>query len=84
MIYYVLSALLGMILGGFITFLIMKLSFQKQANEINILKSQIKIQEDFRNIIKEDFSKLASETINEQQSDLRKQNREILDEKIKP
>ena len=82
--YYGLSALLGIFLGSLITFFVMKLNFHKQENEINLLKSQIKNQEDLRSIIKEDFSKLASETINEQQADLRKQNREILDEKINP
>ena len=82
--YYILSALLGIIFGSFITFFVMKLGSNKQTNEINLLKSQIKNQEDFRNLIKEDFSKLAVDTINEQQEDLRKQNREILDEKIKP
>ena len=84
MIYYGLSALLGIVFGSLITFFVMKLSSQKQTSEINILKSQIKNQEDLRNLLKEDFSKLAADTINEQQKDLREQNREILDEKIKP
>jgi len=99
MIYYILNAtgglLLGLILGTLITFIIAKQQFQKVINQkseelnsintkLSTLQVQIKAQDEFRNLIKEDFSKLAVQTINEQQEDLRKQNREILDDKIKP
>ena len=91
MIYYIISAALGIILGSLITFVICKNKFQKETENFNTakaellaLQTQLKTQEDFRNLIKEDFSKLAAQTINNQQEDLRKQNREILDDKIKP
>lgn len=80
--------LLGIVFGALITYIFMKNSFQKEnkqnIEELSKLQAQIKAQEDFRNLIKEDFSKLAVQTINEQQEDLRKQNREILDDKLKP
>ena len=93
--YYLISALVGIIFGVLITYIVMKTKSQKDfqthfeelnnaKTELNTLHAQIKAQEDFRNLIKEDFSKLAVQTINEQQEDLRKQNREILDDKIKP
>ena len=93
--YYLISALVGIIFGVLITYIVMKTKSQKDfqthfeelnnaKTELNTLQAQIKAQEDFRNLIKEDFSKLAVQTINEQQEDLRKQNREILDDKIKP
>ena len=91
MAYYIISALIGIIFGSLITFVICKSKFQKETENFNAakaeilaLQTQIKTQEDFRNLIKEDFSKLAAQTINNQQEDLRKQNREILDDKIKP
>ena len=93
--YYVISTLVGIIFGCLTTYIIMKIKSQKDfqthleelnsaKTELSTLHAQIKAQEDFRNLIKEDFSKLAVQTINEQQEDLRKQNREILDDKIKP
>ncbi len=95
MVYYIISAVTGLIFGVLITYIICKNKFQKELQEkyeelnktktdLSSLQAQIKAQEDFRNIIKDDFSKLAVQTINEQQADLRKQNREILDDKIKP
>ena len=79
--YYGLCILAGIILGILFTFFVMRI---KYTEENNILRSQIKSQDDFRQIIKSDFANLAMQTINEQQEDLRKQNREILDDKIKP
>ena len=75
--YYLISALAGIVFGGLITYIVMK-------TKLITIQAQIKAQEDFRELIKEDFSKLAVQTINDQQEDLRKQNREILDDKIKP
>ena len=95
MTYYFLSSVIGLIFGALITYIFCKNKFQNEMKnlyddlnqthaKLNTLEAQTKTQEDFRNIIKEDFSKLAVQTINEQQEDLRKQNREILDDKLKP
>ena len=85
---YTGCTILGLIFGALITYIVMKNQFQKETKQnfeqLSSLQAQIKAQEDFRNLIKEDFSKLAIQTINEQQEDLRKQNREILDDKLKP
>ncbi|MBQ7450428.1 DNA recombination protein RmuC [bacterium] len=86
--YYLLTALSGIIFGVLITFLVMKLKFQKDSQklteELSVLRSKVQTQEDFRKLIQNDFVNLAMKTVNEQQADLRKQNGEILDEKMKP
>lgn len=93
--FYAVSAFLGIVFGILLTYIVMKNKFQnefqKNVDELNLAKTElsalqakINAQEEFRTLIKEDFSKLAVQTINEQQEDLRKQNREILDDKIKP
>ena len=48
------------------------------------LKSKAEISENLQEIIKRDFVQLANETIKNEQEDLRKQNRESLEEKIAP
>ena len=78
--YYAISTFAGLIFGILVTYIIMKIKFQKDyqnhfeelshaKTELSTLQTQIKAQEDFRNLIKEDFSKLAVQTINEQQED---------------
>ena len=84
MINCILVGCVCLFLGSIVTYLIMKSKAEKNIEELALLKGKINAQEDFRTMIKEDFSKLAADTINTQQEDLRKQNREFLDEKMKP
>ena len=79
-----LSALLGVIFGVLITFIVMTLKSQRQKEELSILRSKTQSLAELKDLIKNDFARLAAQTINEQQEDLRNQNREILVEKIKP
>lgn len=48
------------------------------------LKAQTEAAESMQDIIKKDFARIANETIKSEQEDLRKQNRETLEEKIQP
>ena len=56
----------------------------KLKEEIISLKAKIDSSESLQEIIKRDFVQLANETIKNEQEDLRKQNRETLEEKILP
>ena len=67
--------------GALIAALVMRM---KYGEEIAILRAQDKAALNFEEIIKRDFVRLANETIKNEQEDLRKQNRETLEEKILP
>ena len=52
--------------------------------ELVKLRAKSETTENIQELIKRDFVQLANETIKNEQEDLRKQNRETLEEKIKP
>ena len=83
-----LTALLSVITGSTLTALILYLYFSNKTNTLKenyiSLKSKAEISENLQEIIKRDFVQLANETIKNEQEDLRKQNRESLEEKIAP
>lgn len=83
-----LTALLSFITGSTLTALILYLYFSNKTNTLKenyiSLKSKAEISENLQEIIKRDFVQLANETIKNEQEDLRKQNRESLEEKIVP
>lgn len=83
-----LTALLSFITGSTLTALILYLYFSNKTNTLKenyiSLKSKAEISENLQEIIKRDFVQLANETIKNEQEDLRKQNRESLEEKIAP
>lgn len=95
MLYYIITSIISFVFGTLITYIFCKNKSQQETKnyietlnetkaELSAIKTQIKTQEELRNIIKEDFTSLATQTIDKQQEDLRKQNREIIDDKIKP
>lgn len=83
-----LTALLSFVTGSAISALILYLYFSKKENSLKEdyikLKAQMETSENLQEIIKRDFVQLANETIKNEQEDLRKQNRETLEEKILP
>ena len=83
-----LTALLSFVTGSAISALILYLYFSKKENSLKEdyikLKAKIETSENLQEIIKRDFVQLANETIKNEQEDLRKQNRETLEEKILP
>lgn len=76
------------IFGGILSALIMNSLYSKRLSskqeELVKLKAQTEAADNLQEIIKRDFVRLANETIKNEQEDLRKQNREALEEKILP
>ena len=80
--------LISFLIGAFIATLITTLIFLKkqtsEKEELIRLRSESKNYNSLEELIKQDFVRLANETIKQEQEDLRKQNREALEEKILP
>ena len=83
-----LIASLSFTIGAVISALIVHIIYTKRAvetkEELIKLKTRFETSESLQEIIKRDFVQLANETIKNEQEDLRKQNRESLEEKISP
>lgn len=79
-----ISFLIGVFIATLITTLIFlkKQTFEKE--ELIRLRAESKNYNSLQELIKQDFVRLANETIKQEQEDLRKQNREVLEEKILP
>lgn len=84
MLLYIASFLTGATLSFFITYLIYSNKLTSVKEDFVSLKSKFESFESIQEIIKRDFVQLANETIKNEQEDLRKQNREALEEKILP
>ena len=84
MIFYILTFLSGAFVSFFITYIIFSKKLNSAREELITLKSKTNSAESIMDMIKNDFVRLANETIKNEQEDLRKQNREALEEKIFP
>lgn len=80
----VISFFIGALITGITVYLIMTNKNTAIKEEFIQLKAKMKTSEELQEIIKRDFVQLANETIKNEQEDLRKQNREALEEKILP
>ena len=80
----IISFVSGAIITGLITHIVYSNKGLKTKEELLSLKSKIESSESIQEILKHDFAKLANEVIKNEQEDLRKQNREALEEKILP
>lgn len=80
--------LISFLIGAFIATLITTLIFLKkqtsEKEELIYLRAESKNYNSLAELIKQDFVRLANESIKQEQEDLRKQNREALEEKILP
>lgn len=80
--------LISFLIGAFIATLITTLIFLKkqtsEKEELICLRAESKNFNSLTELIKQDFVRLANESIKQEQEDLRKQNREALEEKILP
>ena len=74
----------GVLLGALILYFVYSKRTLKMSEELITLRAKMSSIADLQEIIKSDFVKLANETIKSEQEDLRKQNREALEEKISP
>lgn len=83
-----LTAIISFILGSIITGIAVSLLYSRKENSIKEelikIKAKMETAENLQEMIKRDFVQIANETIKNEQEDLRKQNRETLEEKILP
>ena len=83
-----LTVIISFILGALVCGMFLYLFFTKKQtvmrDELVSLRTKMETAGNLQEIIKNDFVKLANETIKNEQEDLRKQNREALEEKILP
>lgn len=79
-----IAFLIGALISGIVVCFIMTNKNSSIKEELICLKAKMKTSEELQEIIKRDFVQLANETIKNEQEDLRKQNREALEEKILP
>lgn len=83
-----LIGLVSFIFGACIASLLMYIYFSRKETfakeELITLKARLETSENLKEIIKRDFVQIANETIKNEQEDLRRQNRETLEEKIQP
>lgn len=75
---------ISFILGAALTSVVFILRQASLKEELIKLRAKCETSENLQEIIKRDFVQLANETIKNEQEDLRKQNRETLEEKILP
>lgn len=80
----IISFILGSVVAGVIGYFIYTKKTFATTEELIKLKAKIETSENLQDIIKRDFVQLANETIKSEQEDLRKQNRETLEEKLLP
>ena len=80
----VLAFILGAVIAGAVVYIIYSKKMISLKEELITLSAKSKSTEELQEIIKRDFVQLANETIKNEQEDLRKQNRETLEEKILP
>lgn len=80
----VLSFLVGILLASAVFYVFYSKKINALKEELITISAKSKSTEELQEIIKRDFVQLANETIKNEQEDLRKQNRESLEEKILP
>ena len=78
------SFLSGFFVGGILLYFVFTKKETSMRDELVTLRTKLETTGSLQEIIKKDFVQLANETIKSEQEDLRKQNREALEEKILP
>ena len=84
MISIIISFLAGAVLAGLVSYIVFIKKNALITEELVKLRAESQTSSSLQEIIKRDFVQLANETIKREQEDLRKQNRETLEEKILP
>ncbi len=84
LLYCSISFCIGAIISALAVRIMMSKKTSENQEELVRLKTKLETLENLQEIIKRDFVQLANETIKNEQEDLRKQNRETLEEKILP
>ena len=78
------SFLVGALSAALITTIVFIKKQSSEKEELIKLRAKSENNENLQELIKNDFVKLANEVIKQEQEDLRKQNREALEEKLLP
>ena len=78
------SFLLGFVIASLASYVYFSRKESSLKEEYIKLKATTDTAENLQELIKRDFTRIANETIKNEQEDLRKQNRETLEEKIQP
>lgn len=76
--------ILSFLSGAFVSAIYMYKKFSSKEAELLKAQARLDAYENLQELVRNDFVKLANETIKTEQEDLRKQNREALEEKILP
>lgn len=84
MIVGIVSFILGVLISAIIFTCIYYKKIFSYKDEIANYKAKLNITADLQNLVKNDFTQIAVQTIKQEQEDLRKQNREVLEEKLSP
>ncbi len=84
MVSYIIVFLCGMFFAFLVASFVYARKIAAAREELITLKAKLESGESIQEIIKRDFVRLANETIKNEQEDLRRQNRETLEEKILP
>lgn len=79
-----LVSIISFVLGAVISYAVCQRKESGIKEELIKLKAKMETAENLQEMIKRDFVQLANETIKHEQEDLRKQNRETLEEKLLP
>ncbi len=80
----VISFILGSVVAGVAGYFVYSKKYLASQEELIKLRAKVETSESLQEIIKRDFVQIANETIKNEQEDLRKQNRETLEEKLLP
>ena len=84
LVYSILSFIIGVVFAALVSYIIYARKLSKTREELIKLRAKFDNTESVQDMIKRDFVQLANETIRNEQEDLRRQNREVLEEKILP
>ena len=84
MVSIIIAFIAGMLFSALISYIIFSSKISSSKEELIRLRAQAELSDNLQELIKRDFVQLANETIKNEQEDLRKQNREVLEEKILP
>lgn len=84
MVFALLSFCVGALISGLVVHLVHTKNSIATREDFIKLKAKLENFENLQEMIKRDFVQIANETIKSEQEDLRKQNRETLEEKILP
>ena len=80
----VIFCFMSFIFGVGLTWILLTSRFSKKERELIEFKAKYENTSSIQDVVRQDFVKIANEVIKQEQEDLRKQNREALEDKLQP